>query len=61
MAELELPMLARQYLARRIGDRATLASEIAAWESARNEQRATISWQFTVDDARRKLHRLYPS
>jgi DDE superfamily endonuclease len=61
MAELEFSILARQCLGRRIGDRDTLASEIAAWETARNEQRATISWQFTVDDARRKLHRLYPS
>jgi hypothetical protein len=61
MAELEFSMLARHYLGRRIGDRDTLATEIAAWETARNEQRATISWQFTVDDARRKLHRLYPS
>jgi len=61
MAELELSMLARQCLGRRVGDRDILAAEIAAWETARNEQRATITWQFTVDDARRKLHRLYPS
>jgi hypothetical protein len=61
MAELELSMLSRQCLGRRIGDRDSLATEIAAWETARNEQRATITWQFTVDDARRKLHRLYPS
>jgi hypothetical protein len=61
MAELEFSMLARQCLGRRIGDRDTLATEIAAWETARNEQRAIITWQFTVDDARRKLHRLYPS
>ena len=61
MAELEFSMLSRQCLGRRIGDRDTLATEIAAWETARNEQRATITWQFTVDDARRKLHRLYPS
>jgi hypothetical protein len=61
MAEIEFSLLARQCLNRRIGDRDTLATEIAAWETARNEQRATISWQFTVDDARHKLHRLYPS
>ena len=60
-AELEFSLLSRQCLGRRIGDRDTLATEIAAWETARNQQRATISWQFTVDDARRKLHRLYPS
>jgi hypothetical protein len=61
MAELEFSMLSRQCLDRRIGDRDTLVTEVAAWEAARNEQRATIHWQFTVHDARRKLHRLYPS
>jgi hypothetical protein len=61
MAELEFSMLTRQCLARRIGDRDTLAVEVAGWEAARNAQRATIRWQFTVDDARTKLHRLYPS
>jgi hypothetical protein len=54
-------MLARQCLNRRICDRDTVVTKIAAWETARNEQRATITWQCTVDDARRKLHRLYPS
>ncbi|HZO27337.1 MAG TPA: IS630 family transposase, partial [Chloroflexota bacterium] len=39
----------------------TLVTEVAAWEAARNEQRASIHWQFTVHDARRKLHRLYPA
>ena len=61
MAELEFSMLSRQGLDRRIGDRDTLVTEVAAWEAARNEQRPTIRWQFTVDDARGKLHRLYPS
>ena len=61
MAELEFSMLSRQCLDRRIGDRDTLVAEVAAWQAARNEQRATIRWQFTVDDARRTLHRLYPS
>jgi hypothetical protein len=61
MAELEFSMLSRQCLDRRIGDRGFLTTEVAAWENARNEQRATIHWQFTVHDARRKLHRLYPS
>ena len=41
--------------------RDTRVTEIAAWETAHNEQRATITWQFNVDDARRRLHRLYPS
>ena len=61
MAELEFSMLARQCLNRRIPDREDLAAEVAAWETARNEQRATIHWQFTVEDARIKLLRLYPS
>ncbi len=61
MAEFEFSMLARQCLNRRIGDRDTLVTEVTAWQAARNEQRASIHWQFTVDDARRKLHRLYPS
>ncbi len=61
MAELEFSMLSRQCLGRRIPDRDTLATEVAAWEAARNEQRATIRWQFTVEDARVTLHRLYPS
>jgi hypothetical protein len=61
MAELEFSMLSRQCLGRRIPDRDTLATEVAAWAAARNEQRATIRWQFTVDHARDKLKRLYPS
>lgn len=61
MAEVEFSMLARQCLNRRIGGRDILATEVAAWEAARNKQRAAVHWQFTVDDARRKLHRLYPS
>jgi len=36
-------------------------TEVAAWETARNEQRATINWQLTVDKARRRLLRLYRS
>jgi hypothetical protein len=61
MAELEFSMLSRQCLGRRIPDRDTLATEVTAWETARNAQRATIRWQFTVQDARTKLQRLYPS
>jgi hypothetical protein len=61
MAELEFSMLSRQCLGRRIADRETLSTEVTAWQTARNEQRATIHWQFTVDDARVKLQRLYPS
>ena len=42
-------------------DRETLSTGVAAWQAARNEQRATLAWQFTVEDARRKLYRRYPS
>jgi hypothetical protein len=58
---LELSVLSRQCLARRIPDKETLNNEIAAWEKHRNEQLRTIDWQFTTDDARIKLKRLYPS
>ena len=60
MVEIEIGVLGEQCLAGRIPDEETLCSEIAAWELARNEQRATINWQFTSLDARNKLKRLYP-
>lgn len=60
MAELELSVFARQCLNRRIADRETLASEVAAWEQRRNAARTTIDWQFRTADARVKLKRLYP-
>ena len=60
MAEIELSVLARQCLDRRLGDRATLEREVAAWEAARNAAAATIDWHFTTADARIKLKRLYP-
>ncbi len=61
MAEIELSVLQRQCLARRIPDEATLKREIAAWEAQRNQEQATIDWRFSVTDAREKLKRLYPS
>ena len=61
MAEIELSVLARQCLHRRIATEATLKRELAAVEAARNAARATIDWQFTTADARVKLHYLYPS
>lgn len=60
MAELELSTLARQCLARRIPDRATLAAEIAAWIAARNQARVRIQWRFGIDDARHTLAHCYP-
>ena len=61
MAEIELSVLGRQCLDRRIADQATLTQEIAAWERQRNHRSTTISWHFTTADARIKLKRLYPS
>jgi hypothetical protein len=61
MAEIELSVLARQCLQRRIATEATLKRELAAVEAARNAARATIDWQFTTAEARVKLHHLYPS
>jgi hypothetical protein len=60
MAEIELSVLARQCLARRIETREELEKEVAAWEEERNERGVGIQWRFTTADARIKLRRLYP-
>ena len=61
MAEIELSVLSRQCLDRRIPDKETLENETAAWERPRNAKGATVNWRFTTADARIKLKRLYPS
>jgi len=61
MAEIELSVLARQCLNRRLANPATLAREVAAWTTARNAAATTIDWRFTTQDARIKLKRLYPA
>ena len=61
MAEIELSVLSRQCLSRRIADQSTLQQEIQTWQTLRNEQGATVKWQFTTDDARIKLKKLYPA
>ncbi len=61
VAEIELSVLARQCLDRRIGAAETLVCEVGAWEEARNEQAIGVHWRFTTADARIKLRRLYPS
>jgi hypothetical protein len=60
MAEIELSVLARQCLARRIETREEFKREVAAWEEERNERGVEIPWRFTTPDARIKLRRLYP-
>jgi len=61
MAEIELSVLSRQCLDRRIPDRQALEREVAAWEAERNRLGGTVDWRFTTDDARIRLKRLYPS
>ena len=61
MAEIELGILGRQCLDRRIGEFAVFEKEVAAWQADRNAAKAKVNWQFTTADARIKLVRLYPS
>ena len=61
MAEIELSVLQRQCLDRRLADRVTVEREVAAWASARNAAGSAINWRFTTADARIKLKRLYPA
>jgi transposase len=60
MVEIEIGVMVRECLDRRIEDMATLISEIATWERRRNRERARIDWMFTVERAREKLGRAYP-
>jgi hypothetical protein len=61
MAEIELSVVARQCLHRRIATEAALKRELAAVAAARNVAQAKIHWQFTTAEAREKLAHLYPS
>ena len=61
MVEIEISVLASQCLARRIPDRTTLEREVGAWEKSRNRSGARIRWMFSVDKAREKLGRSYPT
>jgi len=61
VAEMELSVLARQCLDRRIPDMEALRREVAAWVATRNAAVARVDWQFTTADARVKLKRLYPT
>jgi hypothetical protein len=60
VAEIELSVLQRQCLNRRIPDRDTMHSEIAAWEGDRDHRPSKIDWHFTTSDARIKLKHMYP-
>jgi hypothetical protein len=61
MAEIELSVLARQCLDRRIETREELEREVEAWEEERNERQVGVRWRFTTADARIKLRHLYPA
>ena len=60
IAEIVISVLARQCVCRRIPCLDMLNSELTAWHNDRNINPRQIKWQFTTDDARVKLHRLYP-
>ena len=60
MAEIEFSVLTRDSLQGRHGDEPALAAAIAACEARRNAAKTTIDWRFSAQDARTKLHRLYP-
>ena len=61
MAEIELSVLGRQCLNRRIPDKDTLTREVGAWVADRNGKGAKMDWRFTTDDAHIKLKHLYPT
>ena len=61
MAEIELSVLVRQGLSRRIATALELERTVAAWYQARNGKQRGVDWQFTTTDARVKLKRLYPT
>ena len=60
-AEIELSALSSPCLAERIGSREHLEREVAAWEVVRNAASVKVDWRFTMQEARNKLKRLYPS
>lgn len=61
MAEIELNVLIRQCLNRRIGDIEEMRAEVDTWQNDRNNDQAQIDWHFTYENARIKLKRLYPT
>ncbi|MDR2742778.1 MAG: IS630 family transposase, partial [Treponema sp.] len=60
IAEIGLSAMTSQCLDRRIDTLEKLKGELAAWQIGRNEKQKIVKWQFTVEDARIKLHSLYP-
>lgn len=60
IAENELSALTRQCLSRRIGTIEKMALEVEAWNQARNRNGTRVNWRFSIEQARTKLHRVYP-
>lgn len=60
VAEIELSVLSRQCLDRRLASLEEVQEQVRIWEAARNAQAIPVRWHFTTADARIKLHRLYP-
>jgi hypothetical protein len=60
MVEIEIGVLRSQCLDRRIDDKKTILTEVAAWEKRRNAEGARIQWMFTTEKAREKLRKAYP-
>jgi hypothetical protein len=61
LAESELSVVSGQCLDERIPDKQTLIDEVVAWQTRRNKAHVKTHWQFTTEQARIKLHRLYPA
>ena len=61
MAEAELSVLSRQCLGERVPSKQILTAKVDAWQKNRNKQRKIANWQFTNENARTKLVKLYPS
>lgn len=61
MAEIELNVLTAQCLKRRMDNIEVVKKEVLAWQKVRNNKNSKVNWQFTTEDARIKLSRLYPT
>ena len=61
MAEIEIGVMTRQCIDRRIESQETLRDEIDAWQNQRDKEKVQVNWRFTTEDARIKLKSLYPS
>ena len=61
VAEIELNVMIRQCLSRRIDNVQEVQAEVSTWENHRDNLHAKVNWHFTTEDARIKLRRLYPT